>query len=153
MKKTLYTLALTTIMAGTVLTSCQNTTKKEEAAQDNVENARENLDDAKEELSDARKEATHEEWDAFRASTDATITANENRILDLKARMKNTGSSIDTEYARRIAVLEQKNNNMKAKIESYKKDSKDDWESFKKEYNRDMNELGEAFKNLTVDNK
>jgi hypothetical protein len=30
---------------------------------------------------DARKEATHEEWDAFRASTDATITANENRIL------------------------------------------------------------------------
>jgi hypothetical protein len=31
------------------LTSCQNT-KKEEAAQDNVESARENLDDAKEEL-------------------------------------------------------------------------------------------------------
>jgi hypothetical protein len=30
--------------------------------------------------------------------------------------MKNTGSSIDTEYARRIAVLEQKNNDMKAKI-------------------------------------
>jgi hypothetical protein len=30
-------------MAGTVLTSCQNTTKKKEAAQDNVENARENL--------------------------------------------------------------------------------------------------------------
>ena len=153
MKKTLYTLAITTFMAGTVLTSCQNTTKKEEAAQDNVENARENLDDAKEELSDARKEATHEEWDAFRASTDATITANENRILDLKARMKNTGSSIDTEYARRIAILEQKNNDMKAKIEGYKKDSKDDWESFKKEYNRDMDELGQAFKNLTVDNK
>jgi hypothetical protein len=36
--------------------------------------------------------------------------------------MKNTGSSIDTEYAR-IAVLEQKNNDMKAKID-YKKDSK-----------------------------
>jgi hypothetical protein len=35
---------------------------------------------------------------------------------------------------------------MKAKIELCKKDSKDDWESFKKEYNRDMNELGQAFK-------
>jgi hypothetical protein len=36
--------------------------KKEEAAQDNVENARENLDDAKEERCRC-KEATHEEWD------------------------------------------------------------------------------------------
>jgi hypothetical protein len=38
-------------------------------------------------------------------STDATITANENRIL-IKAH--ENGCSIDTEYARRIAVLEQK---------------------------------------------
>jgi hypothetical protein len=44
----------------------------------------------------------------IRASTDATITANENRILDLKARMKNTGSSIDTEYAKKNYILEQK---------------------------------------------
>lgn len=153
MKKTFYTLAITTFMAGTVLTSCQNTTKKEEAAQDNVEDARENLDNAKEELTEARKEATHEEWNAFRADTDATITANEVRIADLKARMNNTGKTIDAEYAKRIQVLEQKNNDLKVKIESYKTESKNDWDSFKKEYNRDMKELGQAFKNLTVDNK
>jgi hypothetical protein len=53
--------------------------------------------------------ATHEEWDAFRASTDATITANENRILDLKARMKNTGVvRLIPNTLERIAVLEQK---------------------------------------------
>jgi hypothetical protein len=31
-------------------------------------------------------------------------------------------------------------------LKAIKKDSKDDWESFKKEYNQNMNELGQAFK-------
>lgn len=35
----------------------------------------------------------------------------------------------------------------------YKNDTSSDWKSFKEEYNRDMDELGQAFKNLTVDNK
>ncbi|MDI6033459.1 hypothetical protein QLS91_10275 [Flavobacterium sp. LB2P84] len=153
MKKTLFTLAITTFMAGTVLTGCQNTSKKEEAAQDNVEDARENLDDAKEELTDARKAATQEEWETFKANTNATITENEVRIAEMKASMKKTGKSIDEEYAKKIDALEQKNNDIKIKIETYKNDSKSDWESFKQEYNRDMDELGEALKNLTVDNK
>ena len=153
MKKTLYTLALTTLMVGTVLTSCQNTTKKEEAAQDNVEEARDNLNDAKEELSDARKLATEEEWNSFKASTNATIAENEMKIKEMKARMKKTGTSIDEDYAQRIDILEQKNNDIKAKIERYKNDTSSDWESFKKEYNSDVDELGEAFRNFTVDNK
>jgi outer membrane murein-binding lipoprotein Lpp len=153
MKKTLFTLAITTFMAGTVLTGCQNTSKKEEAAQDNVEDARENLDDAKEELTEARKAATEEEWNAFKASTNATITENEMRIAEMKASMRKTGKSIDEEYAQKIDALEQKNNDIKATIKTYKNDSSSDWESFKQEYNRDMDELGEAFKNLTVDNK
>ena len=152
MKKAIFTLAITTLIAGTVLTGCQNSTKKEEAAQDNVEDARENLDAAKVKLTDARKEATHQEWEAFRASTDATITANEVRIAEMKDRMNNTGKTIDAEYAKRIQVLEQKNNDLKAKIESYKNDSKEDWNDFKQEFNSDMNELGQAFKNLTVKN-
>ncbi|RKS14394.1 hypothetical protein [Flavobacterium sp. 120] len=153
MKKTLFTLAITTFMAGTVLTGCQNTSKKEEAAQDNVEDARENLDDAKEELSDARKVATEDEWNAFKASTNATIAENEMRIAEMKASMKKTGKSIDEEYAEKIDILEQKNNDIKVKIETYKNDTSNDWESFKQEYNRDMDELGQALKNLTVDNK
>ncbi|MFV8373269.1 hypothetical protein [Flavobacterium sp. LB2P74] len=153
MKKTLFTLAITTFMAGTVLTGCQNTSKKEEAALDNVEDARENLDDAKEELSDARKVATEEEWNTFKESTDATIAQNEMRIAEMKASMKKTGKSIDEEYAKKIAILEQKNNDIKAKIKTYKNDTSSDWESFKQEYNRDMDELGQALKNLTVNNK
>ncbi|TDE30553.1 hypothetical protein E0I61_06050 [Flavobacterium ranwuense] len=153
MRKTLYTLAITTFMAGTVLVGCQNSSKKEEAAQDNVEDARENLDDAKEELTDARKVATQEEWETFKASTNATITQNEIRIAEMKASIKKTGKSIDEVYTKKIDDLERKNNEIKAKIQTYKNDTDSDWESFKQEYNRDMDELGKTLKNLTVDNK
>ena len=153
MKKTLFTLVITTFMAGTVLTGCQNTSKKEEAAQDNVEDARENLDDAKEELSDARAAATEKEWNDFKESTDSTIKQNEIRIAEMKTNMKKTGKSIDEMYAKQIEALELKNRNIKLKVQEYKNDTNSDWQSFKEEYNRDMDELGAAMKNLTVDNK
>ena len=100
MKKTIYTLALTTFVAGTVLVGCQTSTKKEEIAKDKVAAARENVQDAKEELMDARKEATAEEWKAFKDQTNATIHENEMRIADLKAKMKKTVNSIDAMYAK-----------------------------------------------------
>ena len=153
MKKTIYTLALTTFMAGTVLVGCQTSTKKEEIAKDKVADAREDVQDAKEELMDARKEATAEEWKAFKDQTNATIHENEMRIADLKAKMKKTGNSIDAMYAKKVEELEQKNEDIKVKVETYKNDRNSDWESFKREYNHDMNELGDALRDVTIDNK
>ncbi|TDE07174.1 MULTISPECIES: hypothetical protein [Flavobacterium] len=153
MKKIFFTLAITTFMAGTLLVGCQDTSKKEEAAKDNVEEARDNLDDAKEELSDARAAATEKEWNDFKESTDSTIKQNEIRIAEMKTNMKKTGKSIDEMYAKQIEALELKNKNIKLKVQEYKNDTNSDWQSFKEEYNRDMDELGAAMKNLTVDNK
>ena len=153
MKKMIFMLVITTFMASIVLVGCKDSSKKEEAAKENVEEARDNLDDAKEELSEARVAATEAEWKAFKESTNATIAQNEIRITELKAKMKKTGKTIDEEYAKKIKELEEKNKEIKLKVESYKNDAKSDWKSFKEEYNRDMDELGQALKNLTVDNK
>ena len=60
MKKTILSLALTTFIAGTVLVGCKESSKKEEAAQENVQDARADLDDAKEELSEAKRAATEQ---------------------------------------------------------------------------------------------
>lgn len=152
MKKSVFTFALTAFIIATVLVSCQDTSKKEEQARDNVEDARRDLDDAKKELSDARQAATAEEWKSFRASTDSTIRQNELQIAKMKANMKNKGKSIDAMYAKKIEELEQKNNNIKLQVQAYKNDTNSDWEAFKEEYNRDINELGTAMKNFTVDN-
>lgn len=153
MKKIIFTLAITTFMAGTVLVGCQDSSKKEEAAKDNVEEARDNLNDAKEELSDVRAAATEKEWNDFRDSTNTTIQQNEMRIAEMKTNIKKTGKSIDEAYAKKIEELEEKNKEIKLKVQTYKNDTNSDWESFKEEYKRDMDGLGQALKNLTVDNR
>jgi hypothetical protein len=48
--------------------------------------------------------------------------------------------------------LEQKNASLKTKIENYE-NNQTDWQSFKREFNADMSQLGKALKDLTVDNK
>ena len=41
---------------------------------------------------------------------------------------------------------------MKQKMADYKEEGKEKWETFKVEFNHDMEELGNAFKDLTVKN-
>ena len=41
---------------------------------------------------------------------------------------------------------------LKKKLDDYKATGKEDWESFKKEFNHDMDELGKAFKNFSINN-
>jgi len=38
-------------------------------------------------------------------------------------------------------------------LDSYKNDADSDWQSFKREFNHDMDELGHSLKDFTVDNK
>ena len=66
--------------------------------------------------------------------------------------MKKSGKTLDAVYEQRIDTLEKKNRDLKARVDAYDK-SQSDWESFKREFNHDMDELGQAFKDLTVDNK
>ena len=80
------------------------------------------------------------------------IKENEVRIAELKVKMKKPGKILDPLYEKKIEMLEQKNIDLKAKMEAYEK-NQSDWESFKREFNHDMDELGSALKDLTVDNK
>lgn len=147
MKKSIITLvAIATLISGAIFTSCGSSTPKEAAAQAKVT-------DAKEELKDARKAATAEEWKAFKDESELKIRDNEIRIAELKAKIKKSGKELDALYEKKIDALEQQNKDMKARIDTYEKDKKSDWESFKREFNHDMDELGKALKDLTVDNK
>ncbi|MBK7408934.1 MAG: hypothetical protein IPJ40_13250 [Saprospirales bacterium] len=66
--------------------------------------------------------------------------------------MKNSGTILDGLYAQRIETLEQKNRDLRTKMANYEQ-NQSDWESFKREFNHDMDELGQALKDFTVDNK
>jgi hypothetical protein len=151
MKRIFYTLAITTALtAGALFSACQSTpsTPAEEAAQAKV-------DSAKSELKEAQKAATAEEWEAFKTESAEKIRINELSIADFKEKMRTSESQFDALYVEKIDKLEQQNKKLKAKIENYEnfENRKSNWASFKSEFNHDMDELGKALKDLTVDNK
>lgn len=154
MKKTIFILVVTSVFtAGTIFTGCQSPTQKQENSQLKVQEARKDLNSAKKEANEAVKiVATAEEWKTFRSESDLKINENEKRIAELKTKMNKPGEILDPLYSKRINDLEQQNKDLRAKLYAYEK-SQSNWETFKREFNSDMDAIGEAFKNLTVDNK
>lgn len=153
MKKSIFTLAIVSFVMGSIFTSCKPNTEKEQAAQENLDSAKVAVTNAQNELIEAKRAATAEEWQVFKDDTDAKIEDNTAKIAELKLKIKKTGKEIDKEYQKKIDTLEQKNKELKVKIDSYKNDVNSDWKAFKKEFNHDMDQLGKSLKDFTVDNK
>jgi len=61
------------------------------------------------------------------------------------------GKILDPIYKQRIETLEEQNRDLKVRLDVYEKNNSD-WETFKREFNHDMDELGKALKDFTVDN-
>ncbi|SHG52062.1 hypothetical protein SAMN05443549_104313 [Flavobacterium fluvii] len=146
MRKIIFAVTVMMFLTAITVVSCKPATKEEKEATEKVK-------DANKEFIDAKKEATAEEWKAFKNSGDSIIIKNEERIAELKLKIKNTGSAIDAKYEKNIEILEQKNKDLKVKMETHKNGANEDWQSFKREFNHDMHELGQSLKDLTVDNK
>lgn len=153
MKTIIFTLAATAFMAGTISTGCDSKAEKTEAAQEEVQEAKQDLKEAQNDLNtEAYKQAKAEEWAAFKIETENKIASNETRIAELKKANQKTGKTFDAIYEKRIDALEQKNKDLKSRINVYDK-NRTDWDSFKREWNHDMDELGQALKDFTVNNK
>ncbi|KAF0201669.1 MAG: hypothetical protein FD170_2526 [Bacteroidetes bacterium] len=154
MKNKLFTLMIaTTLVAGTIFTGCQSAASKEEAAQAKVDEAEQVLEDARLDAEiEAQKVASAEEWLEFKTESEIKISEYEIRIEALKTQMKKPGKTFDDFYKQRVETLEQKIADLKTRMNDYEK-NQTGWESFKREFNHDMDELGSALKDLTVDNK
>ena len=123
---------------------CTSPTKDEVKTPANVEQAETNLIEA--------QQAYTLEVDLFKKDMEAKIAANEKTIAEMKAKRKNDGSANQESYNERIAELEQKNADLKKRISEFKEDNQQKWQSFKTEFSHDMDDLGTALKNITVDN-
>ena len=132
---------------------CQSNAEKLENAQEKVAEEREELAEAKEEANEvAQQVATAEQWQAFKTESERKIKENEVRIAELREKMKKSGKALDSVYAKNIDTLEERNRNLRLRMDGYET-NQSDWEAFKREFNHDMDELGQALKDLMVDNK
>jgi len=112
---------------------------------------KESLVEAKESLDEARKDYVLK-YEAFKLESDNKIAENEKIIAELKAKAKMDGDAAKQEFEKELAALEQKNQSLKEKMSYYKDEGSKEWESFKIEFDRDMDNLGKALKDLTKNN-
>lgn len=153
MKKTFFILAITAFVSALVTVGCKSNRDEKEDAIENVNEANEDLRVVEEnQADDERAKANDEEWLAFKAESNKTITDNENRILELKKAKNKPGQSFDQSYAKSIDALQERNSALKKRIADYE-NNQTDWESFKREFNSDAKGVADAFKDLNLNNK
>ena len=145
MKQSILILAIFSFLATALIISCDSPAQRVEAAETNVAEAKEDLAQAKQEYL--------EDIENFRLQTAEKIAANNQRIADFNVKIEKEKAEAKAEYKTKVAELEQKNRDMKKKMDEYQVEGKDQWETFKAEFNKDMENLGVALENLVGKNK
>ena len=153
MKKTILTLAITALMAGTVSTVYgQTPDKKAEQARENLKDAKHDEVKANKDLKKAQKDSVSE-YQKFKKEAEVKFAEHQKSFIDFKARIAKEKAENKAQYEKKLAILEQKNTDLQKKLDDYKEAGKDKWDAFTHKFNHDMNELGTSLKNFTVGKK
>lgn len=135
MKHKYFILTAIVFFAGALLTGC-NTNREEK-----VEDAKENVEQANQDLKDARAEY-EKDWQQFKTDAELKISANEKKISDFKALIKTSSGKSKAKYEKEVKELEQRNVESRKKLSEYKYEGKDSWETFKKDFNDGLDNIG-----------
>ena len=137
MKHKYFILAVILLITGSVFIGCNN----------NRENAKDNVEKANKDMIDAQV-LFEKEWQQFKSDAELKVNDNEQKINELKAKIKTARADFQLKYEKEVTALEQKNIELKKKVSEYKYEGKDKWEQFKQEFNRDIDIVGNAIKNI-----
>ena len=133
------------IVASWSMIACKDSSEKK------VESAREDVNEAKQDLREAQNNYSAE-WQKFHDDARLRIQENNNKIAEYRVKIKNEKQDARERHEKRIAELETKNHDLEVKIDTYKDDGSN-WDSFKREFNHDMDELGHAIGDVFKDNE
>ncbi len=137
MKQQIIKIAFTSVIALTSITAFSQENKQ-------AANARKDLREAKLDSAD--------DYNRFKKEAEATIKENEKKISELKAKKSEANKEEKEKYNKKVQALEQKNKNLKIKIEGASKTTTEMWASFKREFNHDIDEIGKAIRDIAKDN-
>ena len=144
MKKLLIGVSAFLFVAISLVTSCNSSENKVQEGKTDVMEAEVDLKEANEDyLTDIEN---------YKKETADKIAENDKRIAEFKTQIALKRKEFKVEYQKEIDKLEKENNDMKNKMDGYQESGKENWEKFKMEFSHDMDEMGQAFKDLTVKN-
>jgi flagellar biosynthesis protein FliP len=145
MKKSILTAGLTIILATFSMVSVfaqQN--KKAKSARKDIKCAQKNLTEAKND--------SVADFMEFKKEASLKIADNQKKIAELKAKKADDNKEVKEKYEAKVMSLEQKNNDLRKKMDGANETKPSMWGAFKREFNHDMEELGRAFRDVGVNN-
>ncbi|MCU4166546.1 MULTISPECIES: hypothetical protein [Marinilabiliaceae] len=154
--KVLKHLTVIGFVKGEDLTKCESLEKKMDEAKEKLNYARKEVDEAKQKLILAKKELSESKKKLDIALDESLEKIEKEKDIVPGGILFSRGFStnaIKNKYEDAIAELELKKNEISKRIETYKNDGSEKWDSFKQKLNHDMEELGKALKSFTVYNQ
>jgi hypothetical protein len=149
----IFTLAVTTLMGGLIFSGCHTQSRKIDSAIANGLEATQNFETGMKEVSAELKNALNvQDWIIFKKVSDFKIRNNDIRIAELKVKTQRRGMKPDPGYRKKLNELENVNLGMKKKLVVYSEDL-NEWNSYKNEFNRDLDKLQQTLTDLTIDNQ
>ena len=145
MKKFISKAIIATTLTALSITSCTNSPQQQA---DKVDQAQINLDLAKQDLKQARIDSVND-YQLYRIESEKRIKDNDLKIAALKASIKADNKANHDKYEKMLEDYDRKNAKLKISIEEYKQGASDQWVSFKKSFNQDLDDLGKAISGLS----
>jgi hypothetical protein len=153
MKKTIFTLALIAFVSGPIISTFgQEPDSKSEKARENLSDAKKNEADAKNDLKIAKTDSISS-FQQFKNESNSRIVAHNKSIADFKVRIAKEKKENRAQYEKKLAQIEQKNTDLKKRLDDYKEAGNDKWISFKVSFNKDMDVIEKSLINFTIGNK
>lgn len=143
MKRFLYLLPIAALSGGMLLTSCDSN----ETPGENLDRISNNVNQTTDNFS---------EWMEYRKAAKAEITANRQKIAELRVKQDKSGELGDKVYQQRIDNLQEENDRLQQKLNSYDPKREEDgkrWDEFKREFRHDMDELGNSIQDIGRNNE
>ena len=138
MKNLKKVITISFMIIGIMLIGCfENSEKSKQEIRDNIE----------------ENEAYKLELDEYRFRIAEQITTNENSIIAFRSRIASQKKEARADYEKKINDLNNKNTDLKMRLDAFNADNKESWEMFKVEFGRDMDELGNALRDFTINSQ
>ena len=137
-------LSIFILIAAVIIKGCISPEGKVKAAEKKVVESLQDLNKARDNFADDVKK--------FRKEMEQKIVDNEMKIADFNFKIANEKLKDKLEYQEKTLALELRNKAMKKRMDDYKGNDIAVWESFKSEYNNDMNALQKSIRDLEIEN-
>lgn len=93
--------------------------------------------------------AMQADWQKFKQDANQQIADANDSIATFKKRAKKLNGKMKAKYEHEVDILQQKNDELKAKLDTFKIDTKYKWDDFKMSFNADMAKLKDYLRDST----